>query len=114
MLAAMTLSALTRYISPKTKAEVFQVERGGDGHVTVYFFCTDPETQKIRNFAVTCDTADEIRVWPESFGTLCIETAPPLREGAKPLRTKKRALLRFGEMHIIGYGFQSIYIPVGG
>lgn len=110
----MTLAALTRYISPKTKAEVFQVERGGDGHVTVYFFCTDPATQQTRNFAIVCDAADEIRVWPDAFQTLRVEEAPPLRDGAKPPRAKKRALLRFGEMHIIGCAFRSVDIDVGG
>ena len=110
----MTLTALARYISPKTKAEIFQVERGGDGHVTIYFFCTDPKTRRVRNFAVICDAADEIRVWPDSFQKLRVEKASPLRDGAKPLRTKRRSLVRFGDMHIIGYGFQSVYIPVGG
>jgi len=110
----MTLTALTRYISPKTKAEVFQIERGGDGHVTIYFFCTDPKSKRLRNFSIMCAAADEIRVWPGSFSKLRVEKAPPLRGTSKPLLSKKRSIVRFSDMYIIGYGFNSIYIPVGG
>src|SRR5437867_4167627 len=110
----MTLPALTRYISPKTKAEVFQVERGREGHVTIYFFCTDPTTGSIRNFAIMCDGADEIRVWPATFSRLTVEKAPPPRGGEKRFTRKKRSVVRFDEMYIIGHGFESVYIPVGG
>ncbi len=82
--------------------------------MTVYFLCTDLRTKRIRHFSVWCDAADEIRVWPDSFGKLRVEKAPPLPLGTKLLSTKRRSLVRFGDMHIIGYGFKSIYIPVGG
>ena len=110
----MTLTALTKFVKPKVKAEVFQVERGGDGHASIYFFATDPKSGKVQTFCVGCDKADEIRVWPGGFEKLRIEANPLPPDSPKSDVRKKRSIVRFGsEMYIIGYGFQSYHVDVG-
>jgi hypothetical protein len=108
----MTLTALTRFISKRRKGEIFQIERGGDGHTTIYFHCTDPTTGKVRHFAVSCEKAEQIRVYPESFSKLTIhaDTTPP-RTDSRPTGKRRKKVL-FDEMYITGYGFQSVYVPV--
>jgi hypothetical protein len=110
----MTLTALTKFVKPKVKAEVFQVERGGDGHVSIYFFATDPKSGKVRTFVVTCDQADEIRVWPGGFEKLRVEAKPLPPDSVKSAIRKKGSIIRFGgEMYIVGYGFSSHHVDVG-
>ena len=103
----MTLSEWARFISRETKAEVFSVERGPDGHVSNYCNCIDPATGRRRHFAITCDAADEIRVWPAAFNKLKMEKAPPVANVPKALAGKRRSILHFDDMHIIGYGFRT-------
>jgi hypothetical protein len=107
----MTLTALTRFISKRRRGEIFQVERNGAGGATVYFYCTDPKTGSTKHFAICCDNAEKIRVFPESFSKLAIKAdskTDDLRQTGK-----RRKVLSFDEMYVIGYGFQSIDVPVG-
>ena len=107
----MTLTALKKFVKPGVRAEVSAVERGGDGHVSIYFFATDPKFGKVRAFVVSCDKADEIRVWPGGFEKLRVEAKPLPVGSPKPDVRKKRSIVRFGgEMYIIGYGFSSHHV----
>ena len=107
----MTLTALTRFISKKRKGEIFQVERDGQGGASVYFFCKDKATGKTRHFTICCAKAEKIRVYPETFNKLSVRadgTADDSRKGGKP-----RKIVSFDDMYVVGYGFESIYVPVG-
>jgi len=88
----------------------FQVERDGQGGATVYFFCKDKATGKTRHFTICCAKAEKVRVYPESFSQLAIR-ADTKTDGPRPTG-KRRKVVSFDEMYIIGYGFQSIYVPV--
>jgi hypothetical protein len=105
----MTITALTRFISKRRKGEIWQVERGPDGHATVYFSTRERATGKVRHFTIICNKAEKIRVYPESFSKLAIraDTDSSRRTG------KRRKVIFFDEMFITGYGFESIYVPVG-
>lgn len=107
----MTLTALTRFISKHRRGEIFQVERNGAGGATVYFYCTDPKTGKAKHFTICCDKAEKIRVYPESFSKLAIR-ADTKTDGSRKTG-KRRKVVSFDKMYIIGYGFQSVHIPVG-
>ena len=107
----MTLTALTRFISKNRKGEIFQVERDGQGGATVYFFCKDKATGKIRHFTVGCAKAEKIRVYPQSFSRLSIR-ADGVTDDSRAFG-KRRKKLYFDDMYISGYGFESIHIPVG-
>ena len=58
-----------------------------------------------------CDKAEKIRVYPESFSKLVIR-ADSKKDGSRQTG-KRRKVISFDDMYIIGYGFQSIYVPVG-
>ena len=110
----MTLTALTRFISKRRKGEIFQVERGSDGHATIYFYCKDSATGKNRHFAISCDKADKIRVYPETFSKLSIQNDAQSPTASSKLKAhKSRKIVSFDKMYITGYGFQSIYVPIG-
>jgi hypothetical protein len=106
----MTLTALTRFISKDRKGEIFVVERNGAGGATVYFYCTDPRTGRPRHFTISCQKAEKIRVYPESFSKLSIQA-----DGTNESRTsgKRRKKVSFDQMYVVGYGFESIHVPVG-
>jgi hypothetical protein len=108
----MTLIALTRFISKRRKGEIFQIERGGDGHATIYFHCTDPVTGRVRHFAVSCEKAEQIRVYPESFSKLTFQADTTPQSAGSRQSGKRRKKVLFDEMYITGYGFQSIYVPI--
>ena len=107
----MTLAALTRFISKRRRGEILQVERDGAGGATVYFHCTDPKTGRQRHFTIMCEQAEKIRVYPESFCKLAIR-ADGKTDGSRQTG-KRRKVISFDEMYIVGYGFQSVYVPVG-
>ena len=106
----MTLTALTRFISKNRKGEVFQVERDGQGGASVYFFCKDKATGKTRHFTICCAKAEKIRVWPDSFSKLAVRAEG--KTDASRKFGKRRKVVSFDEMYIIGYGFESIHVPV--
>jgi len=107
----MTLTALTRFISKNRRGEIFQVERDGQGGATVYFFCKDKATGKTRHFTICCAKAEKIRVYPESFSKLSVRADSVTDESRK--FGKRRKTVSFDDMYVTGYGFESIYVPVG-
>ena len=107
----MTLTALTRFFSKGRRGEIFQVERDGQGGANVYFFCKDKATGKVRHFTICCAKAEKIRVHPESFSKLSIQ-ADPVADNSRAFG-KRRKKLCFDDMYVIGYGFESIHVPVG-
>jgi hypothetical protein len=106
----MTLTALTRFISKSRRGEIIQVERDGQGGATVYFFCKDKANGKVRHFTIGCAKAEKIRVYPESFSKLSVRAAG--KTDASRKFGKRRKVVSFDDMYIIGYGFESIYVPV--
>jgi len=108
----MTLTALTRFISKTRKGEIFQVERDGNGGANIYFHCTDPKTGKFQYFTTGCEKVEKNRVSPDTFSKLSIR-ADSTAKGSKT--GKRRKILSFDDMYIIGYGFQSIDddVPMG-
>ena len=107
----MTLTALTRFISKSRRGEIFQVERDGQGGANVYFSCRNKATGKIRYFTISCAKAERIRVYPESFSKLSVGTEGKTDDSRK--FGKRRKVVTFDDMYIIGYGFESIHVPVG-
>jgi hypothetical protein len=107
----MTLTALTRFISKNRGGEIFQVERDGQGGASVYFFCKDKATGKTRHFTIICAKAEKIRVYPESFSKLSIRADGAADDSRQS--GKRRKIVSFDDMYIVGYGFESIHVPVG-
>ncbi len=107
----MTLTALTRFISKSRQGEIFQVERDGQGGASVYFFCTDKATGRKRHFTISCAQAEKIRVYPETFSKLTIRSDGKTDAARKS--GKRRKIVSFDDMYIIGYGFESIQVPIG-
>ena len=107
----MTLTELTRFISKSRRGEIFVVERDGQGGASVYFFCKNKATGKTRHFTIHCAKADKIRVYPESFSKLSVRVDRKANNSRKV--GKRRKIVSFDDMYIVGYGFESIYVPVG-
>jgi hypothetical protein len=105
----MTLTALTRFISKNRRGEIFQVER--QCGATVYFFCKDKIEGEVLHFTVHCQKAEKIRVYPETFSKLSVRTVGVADDSRKGGKRRKRVC--FDDMYIVGYGFESIHIPVG-
>jgi hypothetical protein len=107
----MTLTALTQFISKGRKGEIYQVERDGQGGASVYFYCKDKTPRKNRYFTIHCTEAEKIRVYPESFSKLSIR-ADRISDGSRTT-ARRRKIVSFDDMYIVGYGFESIHVPIG-
>jgi hypothetical protein len=102
----MTLTALTRFISKNRRGEIFAVERDGQGGTSVYFFCKDRQ-----HFTICCARAEKVRVYPESFSKLSVRADGTTDDSRSS--GKRRKKVSFDDMYIVGYGFESIHVPVG-